>query len=409
MEIKTPLNIQKIRKDFPIFDIKVNGKDLIYFDSAATMLKPKPVVDTIANHYLYETSNVHRGLHFLSDQATSKYEKSRQKIADYIGAEFEEIVFTKGTTESVNIVGQCYGSLLNKGDGILISELEHHSNIVSWQLACERYSLKLYTFKILETGEPDLLDLEEKLKNNIKLLSCTYVSNSLGVIFPVETIIHMAHKHEVKVLVDAAQALAHQEVNVKKLDCDFLVGSAHKIFGPTGIGFLFGKKDLLNQMPPLLGGGGMIDKVTFEKTSYLESPFRFEAGTPHIAGAIGFGAAIDYISQFSIQDIYNYESELTKYACELLSEVEDVKLFGQTSHKGPIVSFVVDGENASDVGSMLDNDGIAVRAGHHCTQPLMNLLGVSGTIRISFSIYNTAKEIEFFVSSLKKVIRILKG
>ena len=406
-------NVDKIRSEFPILEQKIHGKELIYFDNAATTLKPKVVADRIYKHYLLEASNVHRGLHFLSDQATEHFEGARKKVQNFLNIRDEsEVVFTKGTTDSINIIAKSFGKVFCKaGDEVLISEIEHHSNIVPWQLLAEEKGLKLITFKVDSGKGVDLADFKKKLNSKVKIVSFTHVSNSLGLIFPVREMIELSHKNNSVVVIDGAQAVAHQTVDIQELDCDFYVFSAHKLFGPTGVGVLFGKEKYLEMMPPFEGGGGMIDQVTFEKTTYLKAPFRFEAGTPHIAGVIGLGSAIDYISQFLMRDIFTYEQELTVYAQNKLREIEDVKIFGSLGNekKGPIISFVVDGVHPTDIGSLLDREGIAVRCGHHCTQPLMRSLGVPGTIRASFSIYNTKNEIDQFIQSLTKVIKILKG
>lgn len=389
----------------------IHGKQLIYFDSAATTLKPKVVADRIYKHYLLEASNVHRGLHFLSDQATENFEIARRKVQKFLNAKDEsEIVFTKGTTDSINLIARSFGKVSCKaGDEILISETEHHSNIVPWQILAEEIGVKVVTFKVDEEKGVDLGDFKAKLNPKVKIVSFAHVSNSLGIVFPVKELTELAHKNNAIVVVDGAQAVAHQTVDVLSLDCDFYVFSAHKLFGPTGMGVLYGKSKYLDMMPPFSGGGGMIDEVRFEKTTFLKAPFRFEAGTPHIAGVIGLGAAIDYISQFLMRDIFEYEQDLTNYAQKLLSDVPGVKIFTNIAKKGPIISFVIDGIHPADVGSLLDHEGIAVRCGHHCTQPLMRKLNVPGTIRISFSIYNTKEEIDVFVKSLNKVIKILKG
>lgn len=403
--------IQVIRNDFPALNQQVNNKPLIYFDSAATTLKPKVVADRIYQHYLMEASNVHRGVHYLSNQATNHFEEVRRKVQKFLNAKDEaEIVFTKGTTDSVNLVAKSFGKVFCKeGDEILISETEHHSNIVPWQLLAEEKGLKLKTFKVDVDSGLDLVDFQEKLNPKVKIVSFAHVSNSLGMIFPAKEMISMAHQNKSVVVVDGAQAVAHQSVDVQDLNADFYIFSAHKIFGPTGVGILYGKNEWLQMMPPENGGGAMIDEVTFEKTTYLKPPFRFEAGTPHIAGVIGLGAALDYISQFLMRDIFTYEQELTSKAHDVLRTLPGIRVYADLPKKGPIISFNVDGIHHSDIGSLLDQDGIAVRCGHHCAQPLMKKLGVTGTVRVSFALYNTQQEIEFFVESLNKVIRILKG
>jgi cysteine desulfurase/selenocysteine lyase len=403
-------NIEKIRSDFPTLGLKIHGKPLIYFDSAATNLKPKVVADRIYEHYLHESSNVHRGLHFLSDQATENFEVARKKVQKFLNAkEDAEIVFTKGTTDGINLVARSFGKIFcQPGDEILISEVEHHSNIVPWQILAEEKKLKIVSFKVDEEGV-DLSDFKQKLNPKVKIVAFTHISNSLGTIFPVKEMTEMAHKNNSVVLIDGAQAVAHQKVDVQDLDCDFYVFSAHKLYGPTGIGVLYGKYKYLEMMPPFEGGGGMIDEVRFEKTTYLKPPFRFEAGTPHISGVIGLSEAIDYISNFSMNDVFGHELELVNYAQKLLKDIPGVKMFATQQKKGPILSFVVEGLHHTDIGSLLDEEGIAVRCGHHCTQPLMRKLGVPGTVRASFSVYNTKEEIDSFVMSLNKVIKILKG
>lgn len=404
-------NIEKVRNDFPALTQSVNGKPLVYFDSAATTLKPKVVADRIYQHYLMEASNVHRGVHFLSNQATNHFEATRVKVQKFLNAkEDSEIVFTKGTTDSVNLVAKSFGRVFcNDGDEILISEIEHHSNIVPWQLLAEQKNLKLQTFKVDVDSGVDLVDFKSKLNPKVKIVSFAHVSNSLGIIFPVKEMIALAHQNKSVVVIDGAQAVAHQTVDVQDLNADFYIFSAHKLFGPTGIGILYGKNEWLQMMPPQDGGGAMIDEVRFEKTTYLKPPFRFEAGTPHISGVIGLGAAIDYISQFLMRDIFTYEQELTNYAHALLRDVPGIKVYSDLPKKGPIISFTAEGIHHSDIGSLLDQDGIAVRCGHHCCQPLMRKLGVPGTVRASFAIYNTKQEIEYFVQSLNKVLKILKG
>lgn len=404
-------NLEKIRQDFPIFEQKINGTDLIYFDSAATTLKPRSVVDKISKHYLLETSNVHRGLHYLSDQATEKFEISRRKVQKFINAPDEsEIIFTKGTTDSINLVARSFLTAVAKpGDEILISSIEHHSNIVPWQIVAKELKLKVVGFKVHESTGVDIEDFKSKLNSKVKVVAFTHVSNSLGLIFPVKELTQLAQQNGSAVVIDGAQAVAHQAVDVYDIGCDFYAFSGHKVFGPTGVGVLYGKRKHLDIMQPFAGGGGMIDKVTLEESTFLEAPFKFESGTPHIVGVIGLGMAVDYISQFIMRDVFQYEQMLTAHAHRLLEDVPGIKVFSNVPKKGPIISFVVEGAHPSDIGSMLDNDGIAVRCGHHCTQPLMSDLGVPGTVRASFSIYNTVEEIEFFVKSLNKVIRILKG
>jgi len=405
------LNVAEIRKQFPILEQKIHGKPLIYFDNAATALKPKSVADRIYQHYLYETSNVHRGLHFLSDQATENFEHVRKQIQKFINAkEDSEIVFTKGTTDGINLVAHGFGKVFcDEGDEILISEIEHHSNIVPWQIMAEERACKVKSFEVSSDGQVNLEDFKKKLSPKTKIVALTYVSNSLGTVFPVQELTQLAHQNNSVVVLDAAQAVAHQKVDVQKIDCDFMVFSSHKLYGPTGVGVLYGKFNLLEKIPPYQGGGGMIDEVHIEKTTYLKPPFRFEAGTPHIAGVIGLGAAIDFLNQFDIKEVHAHESKLTHMMQNVLLEIPGVQVYGQAKEKDPIVSFYVEGTHPTDIGSMLDQDAIAVRCGHHCTQPLMRKLGIPGTVRASFAIYNTEDEVKTFATSLKKVIRILKG
>lgn len=402
--------ILQARKDFPIFDGLVNGKKLVYLDNAATTLKPKQVVDRIAQYYLYESSNVHRGIHYLSNLGTENFEKSRKAIRDYIGASSEEeIIFNKGTTDAVNFIAQAYGwQYLKDGDEILISEVEHHSNIVPWQILAERKGVKLKTFPIADTQDETYANFEKALTSKTRIVSVVQISNTLGLIFPVEQICRKAREMGALSVVDGAQAVAHTQVDVQKMGCDFFMFSAHKLYGPTGFGVLYGRKDILSKLNPYQGGGGIIDAVTFEKTTFIDVPFRFEPGTPHIEGAIGLHAAINYVKGLGLSQIAEHENTLTDQLYKKLQDIPQVQIYGPRKNRSAIVSFNVKGAHPSDVGSLLDGYGIAVRTGHHCTQPLMRKLQVPGTVRASFGVYNTQEEIEFFVESLLKVINILK-
>lgn len=404
-------DVQEIRKKFPILEKKINGHPLIYFDSAATTLKPREVVDRMSQHYLYETSNVHRGIHTLSSQATTMYEASRSNIKSFINASDDaEIIFTKGTTESINIAAKSFTSaFMKEGDEILVTEMEHHSDFVPWQMICEAKGFHLKVITLSSDGSLDLKKFERAITENTKIIAFTMVSNTLGVVNPVKEIVRMAHTKGAKVLLDGAQAIAHQKVDVQALDCDFLVFSGHKMFGPTGIGVLYGKSTLLSQMPPVFGGGAMIKSVTLEKTEYEDAPLRFEPGTPHIAGAIGLSSAIDFIKSVGIENIEKHEHEITEYALENLAKIADLKIIGTARPHSSIISFVVEGVHSHDLGSLLDQYGIAVRTGHHCTQPIMKRFEISSSVRLSLSIYNTREEIDFFIVALKKALTILKG
>lgn len=399
----------EVRKDFPALNQKVHGKDLIYLDSAATALKPQSVVDRIAKFYLYESSNVHRGAHSLADVATQHFEAARQKIAKFIGAgSSEEIVFVRGTTEGVNLVAQTYGlSHLKAGDEILITEMEHHANIVPWQMVAERCGAKVVAAGILENGELDLEDYKKKLNSRTKIVAFTACSNTLGTVNDSKLLTKLAHEVGAKVFVDGAQIVSLEPVNVQDIDCDFFVFSAHKIFGPFGFGALYGKKEILQEMPPYQGGGSMISKVTIEKTTYNEAPFRFEAGTPHIEGAIGLHAALDYVESIGLDKIHKWETELLNQATARLLEIPDLKIYGTAPNKAPLISFNLKGAHHSDVGQILDQAGVAVRAGHHCTQPLMARLGVPGTVRASISVYNNHDDIEALVKAVVKARELL--
>jgi cysteine desulfurase/selenocysteine lyase len=405
----TNFQLDKIRAQFPILEREVNGKRLVYFDNGATSQKPQCVIDSINTYYSFENANIHRGVHFLSQEATTKYEDARSTIQKAINAnESCEVIFTKGTTDSINLVAYSFGETLEKGDEILISYMEHHSNIVPWQMLCERKGLILRVIPILDNGELDLEAYEKLLTEKTKLLSITHVSNTLGTINPVKYLIDRAHAVGAKVLIDGAQSIQHFQVDMQDLNCDFYAFSGHKVFGPTGIGVLYGKKELLEAIPPYQGGGDMIAKVTFEKTTYNELPHKFEAGTPHISGGIALGRAFEFLASLNFDEISIYEHELLKYAEERLSEIEGLRIIGTAKNKASVASFVVEGIHPFDIGTLLDKQGIAVRTGHHCTQPLMDFYQIPGTVRASFAMYNTKEEIDLFLLGLERSLRMLK-
>jgi cysteine desulfurase/selenocysteine lyase len=402
-------SIEKIRSQFPILERSVNGKKLVYFDNGATSQKPQCVIDEITKYYSFENANIHRGVHFLSQEATTKYEQARETIQQYIHAkESCEVLFTKGTTDSINLVASSIGETLHKGDEILISYMEHHSNIVPWQMLCERKGLKLRVIPIHENGELNLESFESLLSEKTKLLSITNVSNTLGTINPVDFLIEKAHSVGAKVLLDGAQSIQHFPINVQELDCDFFAFSGHKVFGPTGVGVLYGKKEILDAIQPYQGGGDMISKVTFEKTTFNELPHKFEAGTPHISGGIALGKAFEFMNSLNMEDIINHEHALLNYAEERLTQISGLTIIGTAKKKASVVSFVVAGIHPFDVGTLLDKQGIAVRTGHHCTQPLMDFFQIPGTIRASFAMYNTIEEIDLFIHALERSIAMLK-
>jgi cysteine desulfurase/selenocysteine lyase len=394
--------IQEIRRDFPNLSITVHGKPLVYLDNAATTLKPQCVIDRISEHYKKETSNVHRGVHYLSERATAEFEKVRGKICRFLNATHSsEIIFTKGTTDSINLVAHSYGrTFLQKGDEVIISEMEHHSNIVPWQMLREEKGIILKIIPIDDTGAYSIEDFQKLLTSQTKFVSLVYISNSLGTINPVAEIITLAHKQNIPVLLDGAQTVNHIPVDVQNLDCDFLVFSGHKLFGPTGVGVLYGKTDLLKAMPPYQGGGDMISSVTFEKTTYNVLPYKFEAGTPHIAGVIGLGAAIDYVTAIGFENIMSYEKDLLDYGTQALSKIPQLRLIGTAKHKASILSFVHPNIHAHDLGTLVDEQGIAIRTGHHCTQPVMKHFGVPATARASLTFYNTREDIDHLVDAI---------
>jgi cysteine desulfurase/selenocysteine lyase len=406
---KRKFNLREIREDFPALRQTVYGKNLIYFDNGATSQKPQFVIDAINRYYTKDNANIHRGVHHLSQKATNEYEASRKTIATYLNAKHtHEIIFTKGTTEGINLVAYSFGQLLQKGDEVIISAMEHHSNIVPWQMLCERVGCVLKVIPINKKGEIIYDEYLQLLTEKTKLVAVTHISNSLGTINPIKKMIDDAHKVGAKVLIDGAQSIQHTKIDVQALDCDFYVFSGHKVFGPTGIGVLYGKEAILNKMPPYQGGGDMILKVTFEKTTYNELPFKFEAGTPHIAGAICLGKAIEYLNQFNIEDLERHELELADYATDLLLTFEGLHIIGESKKKTSVVSFVVDGAHPFDIGTLLDKQGVAVRTGHHCTQPIMDFYKIPGTVRASFAFYNTKEEIDYFIAALDKAITMLR-
>lgn len=407
--MKKRFNIQEVRADFPALNQQVYKKNLVYFDNGATSQKPQSVIDAISHYYTLDNANIHRGVHYLSQVATDKYEVSRQYIANYINAKHSyEVLFTKGTTDSINLVAFSFGELLSEGDEILISEMEHHSNIVPWQLLCARKKCILKVVPIHSSGELNMSAYDKLLSDKTKLVSITHISNTLGTINPVKEIIEKAHAKGAKVLIDGAQSIQHCKIDVQVLDCDFYAFSGHKVFGPTGIGVLYGKEALLNEMPPYQGGGDMIDRVTFEHSTYAALPYKFEAGTPHIAGGICLAEAFRYLDQFDPQGITDYETALLEYGQEKVLEINDVEIIGTAKHKTSVISLNVKGIHPFDVGTLLDKQGIAVRTGHHCTQPLMDIYAIPGTVRASFAFYNTKEEIDIFIEALKKSIQLLR-
>lgn len=403
------LDIQRIRNDFPILDQQINGKPLVYFDNAATTQKPKQVIEALSGYYEGYNANIHRGIHHLAEKATAAFEDSRKAIKSFLNASSdEEIIFTYGTTDGINLVAQTYGrAFLKEGDEIIITTMEHHSNIVPWQMLCEEKGCVLKVIPITDSGEIIFEEYQKLLSEKTKFVSVVHVSNALGTINPVKEIIEEAHKVGAKVLIDGAQASSHLAIDVQALDVDFYVFSAHKLYGPTGMGALYGKKEILNAMPPYRGGGEMIKEVSFEKTTYNELPYKFEAGTPNIADVIAVKSAIDYINYWGKENIAAYEDELLKYGTEKLSEIEGLKIIGQAKEKVSVISFIIEGIHPQDIGVILDQQGIAVRTGHHCTQPLMKRLGIVGTSRASFSMYNTKEEIDSLVAGIQKVKKFL--
>ncbi|GGH34039.1 cysteine desulfurase [Dyadobacter endophyticus] len=404
------LNIASIRGDFPILNEVVNGKQLVYFDNAATTQKPRLVLDALAGYYEHYNANIHRGIHHLAEKATSAFEQSRKRLQAFLNAAHsEEIIFTYGTTDGINLVASSYGrKFLKEGDEVIISTMEHHSNIVPWQMLCEEKGCILKVIPINDQGELLMDEYEKLLTEKTKFVSVVHVSNALGTINPIKEIIAKAHAVGAKVLIDGAQASSHIEIDVQELDCDFYSLSLHKIYGPTGMGILYGKRDLLNAMPPYRGGGEMIKEVTFAKTTYNELPYKFEAGTPNIADVVAAKFALDYVDALGKANIAAYENELLAYATGAVKEIEGLRIIGQAKEKVSVLSFVIDGIHHQDIGVLLDQQGIAVRTGHHCTQPLMNRFNITGTSRASFAVYNTIEEIDKLVQGLHKVKRMLR-
>jgi len=397
------LDIGKIRKQFPILSRKVNGQDLVYFDNGATTQKPQAVIDSESNYYQNENSNVHRGVHFLSGLATDKFEETRNTIQAFIGAKHShEIIFTKGTTDSINLVANGFRTLFKKGDEIIITELEHHSNIVPWQMCCEQSEATLKVIPLLDNGELDMNEFNNLLSESTKLVAVSHISNALGTINDIEEIIEKSHKIGAKVLIDGAQAASHVSINMQELNADFYCFSSHKMFGPTGVGVLYGKEEILNELSPYQGGGEMIKEVSFSGTTYAELPHKFEAGTPNIAGVIAFKSAIDFITNLGVETIAKYEDELLQYVTSEILKIEGVKIYGTAKNKSAILSFNIEGLHPYDIGMIVDKMGIAIRTGHHCVQPIMEKFNIPGTARISLAIYNTKEEIDLCINAIKK-------
>jgi cysteine desulfurase/selenocysteine lyase len=404
------IDTQKIRADFPVLDQTINGKQLVYFDNAATTQKPSAVIDALVHYYQTDNANIHRGIHTLAERATRDFEATREAVRAFLGAaSTEEIIFTSGTTQGINLVASTFGrKFIGEGDEIIISGLEHHSNIVPWQMLCEEKGSILKVIPVTDEGELDMEVYASLLSPKVKLVAVNHVSNALGTINPIKQIIDQAHAVGAKVLIDGAQSSSHITIDVQALDVDFYAFSGHKIYGPTGVGVLYGKKDLLNAMPPYMGGGEMIKEVSFEKTTYNELPYKFEAGTPNIADVIALKAAIDYINVIGKENIAAHEDALLAYATERLLKIEGLRIIGTAKEKVSVVSFVIDGIHPQDIGVLLDNQGIAVRTGHHCTQPLMKRFNIVGTTRASFAVYNTIEEVDRLITGLERVIKMLK-
>jgi cysteine desulfurase/selenocysteine lyase len=401
-------DVEKIRRDFPILNERIHGKPLVYLDNGATSQKPQVVIDALNRYYKSENSNIHRGVHYLSERATTSYEGAREKIRQFLNAESDqEIVFVRGTTEAINLVAQSYGrTFLKAGNEIVISAMEHHSNIVPWQILCGQIGARLRVVPINHDGEFLLDEYHRLLSENTKLVSLTHVSNALGSIVPVKEAVRLAHERGVPVLLDGAQAVPHFKVDVQDIGCDFYAFSGHKLFGPTGVGVLYGKTELLDAMPPYQGGGDMISLVTFEKTHYNVLPYKFEAGTPNIAGGIGLGAAIDYLNGFNWEEVCAHENDLLAYATNALSEIESIRIIGSAKDKAGVLSFVSDHIHAHDVGTILDQEGVAIRAGHHCAMPVMQRFGVPATARASFALYNNREDVDALVRGIHRVLKV---
>ena len=405
----TSLDLAQIRNDFPILHREVNGQPLVYLDNAATSQTPLPVIDAISDYYKHTNANIHRGVHALSQEATDQFEAARKKIQDHFNAaKSHEIILTSGTTHAINLVANGFASLLNKGDELIVSALEHHANIVPWQMLCERTGASLNVIPMTDAGTLDMDAFDQLVNANTKVVFVNHVSNALGIINPIEHIIEKAHSVGAAVLIDGAQATPHMVPDVQALDVDFYTTSAHKICGPTGIGMLYGKEAWLNKLPPYQGGGEMIDQVRFEKTTYADLPHKFEAGTPNIAGGVGFGAAIDYMTGVGFDDISAHENDLLQHATKKLKQIDGLRIYGDVPDKVAVISFNVDGLHPYDIGTLLDKMGIAVRTGHHCCQPIMDFYQIPGTVRASFAFYNTHEEVERFVTAVEKAVAMLR-
>ena len=398
-------DINKVREDFPILSRQIYGKPLVYFDNGATTQKPLCVLDAMRNEYLNVNANVHRGVHYLSQQATDLHEAARETVRKFINApKVEEVIFTRGTTESLNLVVSSFGDrFLSEGDEVIVSVMEHHSNIVPWQLLAAKKGIAIKVIPMTDEGDVIMEEYEKLFNEKTRIVSITHVSNVLGTINPVKEMIRIAHEHEVPVMVDGAQSTPHMKVDVQDLDCDFFAFSGHKIYGPTGIGVLYGKEKWLDEMPPYQGGGEMIESVSFEKTTFEKLPFKFEAGTPDYVATHGLATALNYVTELGLDNIFAHEQELTRYAMEQMKEIPDMRLFGTSQHKDAVISFLVGDIHHLDMGTLLDRLGIAVRTGHHCAEPLMHRLGISGTVRASFALYNTKEEVDALVAGIKRV------
>lgn len=407
--LKNTFDVHVLRKDFPILAREINGKPLVYLDNGATAQKPKVVIDRLSQYYTQENANIHRGVHTLSQEATADYENVRQKMKQFINAKHaEEIIFTKGTTDGINLVASSFGRKnIGNGDEVLISTMEHHSNIVPWQMICEQHGASLKIIPINDKGEIQMKDFENLLSPKTKIVCVTHISNTLGTINPIAEMIELAHKRDIPVLIDGAQAVSHMRIDMQSLDADFYVFGLHKMFGPTGVGVLYGKKELLESMPPYQGGGDMIKTVTFEKTTYNELPHKFEAGTPNIADGIACGVLLDYLEDLDWQGAARHEQELLEYATKRLLSIEGLRIIGEADKKVSVISFVIEGIHSYDLGVIMDKMGVAVRTGHHCTQPLMDRFGISGTVRASFAFYNTKEEIDCLIEAVDKARRML--
>ncbi|MDF1689982.1 MAG: cysteine desulfurase [Cycloclasticus sp.] len=400
-------DVERIRQDFPVLDQQVRGKPLVYLDNAATSQKPKAVIDSIVQYYQNDNANIHRGVHTLSERATLSYENARKKVQTFLNASSEkEIVFARGATEAINLVANAFAEKISVGDEILITAMEHHSNIVPWQMLCEKTGAKLKVAPINEQGELVFEEFEALISNKTKFAAISHMSNALGTINPIQQMIELLHQHNIPVLVDGAQAIPHIAVDVQALDCEFYVFSGHKLYAPTGIGALYGKMEQLEQMAPYQGGGDMISVVTFDKTVYSKVPYKFEAGTPNIAGTIGLGAAIDYVNKIGIGAIAAHENSLLEYATEQAKRIKKLRIIGTAKNKGAILSFVLEGIHPHDIGTMMDHQGIAVRAGHHCAMPVMDFFGVPATARASFAMYNTHQEVDALMAGIENLIEM---